>query len=364
MARTTTNILAILAICATILFISPTTSNAQDKNLLFVFGDSLYDGGMTLYNGVEGAGAEFWPYGENYFKRPAGRYTDGRVIPDFLAQYAGLPFLRPYLLPGLNDYTQGINFASASACVLVETRPGTINLARQMDYFVEMAWKLRNRIGELETNKLLSKAVYLFNIGGNDLFSLFETNRGGFPLNPYMKKDYVNQILGNLTSHIYTIYNQGGRKFAFQNIGPLGCMPSMKFMLQYQGSCVEEPVELAKMYNAAFSALVNRLQTRLPGFKYTIYDFHTSLHIRVLNGGRYGFKESEIACCGSGPFNGGFSCQKKGNSFTVCSNPADYLWFDAGHTTDRGNEQFASEFWLGGPNVVAPYNLQSFLAMS
>uniref|UniRef100_A0A803KQX0 Uncharacterized protein n=1 Tax=Chenopodium quinoa TaxID=63459 RepID=A0A803KQX0_CHEQI len=283
MGRRTRNILLTLTLYATLLF---TTSNAQDKTPLFVFGDSLYDGGMTLYNGVEGAGAEFWPYGMTYFKRPAGRYSDGRVIPDFLAQYVGLPFLRPYLQPGLEDFTQGINFASASACVLVETRPGT------------------------------------------------------------------------------TIYSQGGRKFAFQNVGPIGCMPSMKSMLHYDGSCLEEPLELARMYNAEFAALANRLQYRLPGFKYTIYDFHTSLHIRVLNGNRFGFKESETACCGSGPFNGGFTCQKEGHSFSICSNPADYLWFDAGHTTDRANEQFASEFWLGGPNVVAPCNLQTFLAMS
>ncbi|XP_021716585.1 GDSL esterase/lipase 4-like [Chenopodium quinoa] len=361
MGRRTRTILLTLALYATLLF---TTSNAQAKTPLFVFGDSLYDGGMTLYNGIEGAGAEFWPYGDTYFKRPAGRYSDGRVIPDFLAQYVGLPFLRPYLQPGLEDFTQGINFASASACVLVETRPGTINLARQMYYFNQMFHRLKLQVGEFEANKIISKAVYLFNIGGNDLFSLFETNREGFPLSPFLKRDYVNQILGNLTNHIYTIYSQGGRKFAFQNVGPIGCMPSMKSMLHYDGSCLEEPLELARMYNAEFATLANRLQYRLPGFKYTIYDFHTSLHIRVLNGNRFGFKESETACCGSGPFNGGFTCQKEGHSFSICSNPADYLWFDAGHTTDRANEQFASEFWLGGPNVVAPYNLQSFLAMS
>lgn len=77
-----------------------------------------------------------------------------------------------------------------------------------------------------------------------------------------------------------------------------------------------------------------------------------------------GLKETEVACCGSGPFNGGFSCQKKEHSFSVCSNPHDYLWFDAGHPTEKANEQFARELWAGGPDIVAPYNLQTFLTMT
>ncbi|KMT04758.1 hypothetical protein BVRB_7g169370 [Beta vulgaris subsp. vulgaris] len=363
MARRTRTILATFALYATLLLLSPTIGNAQEKTPLFVFGDSLFDTGMTLYNEVEGAGAEFWPYGETYFRKPSGRYSDGRNIPDFIALLAGLPFLRPYLLPGLNDFTLGINFASASACVLVETRPGTINLATQIYYFEHMVERLKQQVGESEANKLLSKAVYLFNIGGNDYFSLFEGNVDELPLSTYKKRAYMDLILGNLTTHLYSIYNQGGRKFAFLNIGPFGCLPSMKFMLGIQESCAEEPQELIRMHNAAFVALANRLQTQLKGFKYTIYDFYTSLHLRVLYGHTYGFKESETACCGSGPYNGGFTCQKYDYTFSVCSTPSDHLWFDAGHPTEKANYQFAKELWTGGPNIVAPYNLQDFMAL-
>ena len=93
-----------------------------------------------------------------------------------------------------------------------------------------------------------------------------------------------------LSSHIVkqTIYNQGGRKFAFQNLGPLGCMPSMKYMLNFKGTCAEEPQQLARMHNAAFGSQLKRLQGQLPGFKYSVYDFYTSLYLRVLYGTRYG----------------------------------------------------------------------------
>ncbi|KAJ8448288.1 hypothetical protein Cgig2_025212 [Carnegiea gigantea] len=274
----------------------------------YIFGDSMYDNGMTLYNGVKGAGAQFWPYGETYFKKPAGRYSDGLLIPDFVAEYAGLPFPKPYLLPGLNSYTNGINFASAGACVLVETRPRTINIKMQVDYFRQMVQKMKQQLGEAQATK--------------------------------------------------TIYNEGGRKFAFQNIGPLGCMPSVKFMLGFQGTCAQEPLSLAKMHNANFLAVVKKLQAQLPGFKYTVYDFYTSLYLRVLYGSRYGFQDSQTACCGSGAFNGDFTCQKKGENFTVCSNPSSYLWFDAGHPTQKADAQFAREFWTGNANIVSPYNLK------
>lgn len=76
-----------------------------------------------------------------------------------------------------------------------------------------------------------------------------------------------------------------------------------------------------------------------------------------------GFKESEIACCGSGAFNGDYSCQMEDRTFSLCNSLNDYLWFDARHPTHKANHQFAKEFWSGGPDVVAPYNLHNLFAM-
>ncbi|KAL2932944.1 GDSL esterase/lipase 4 [Bienertia sinuspersici] len=352
---------------ATLLFIilislSPSLSNAQRKTPLFVFGDSLYDNGMTFY-GRKNMGAQDWPYGQTYFQRAVGRYSDGRVIPDFIAEYAGLPFLQPYFSPGLQDLTNGVNFASAGSCVLVELRPHTINLMRQIDYFKEMVQRLKQQVGVAEANKLLSEAVYMFNVAGNDYVNLFEKNvNKKRSLSNFKKKRRINMILGNLTVHIKTVYKLGGRKFAFQKVGPLGCLPSIKHMLSYKGACMPEPQELAKMHNTAFVALIKNLETQLPDFKYSIYDFYTSLHHRVLYGATYGFRESQTACCGSGAYNGDFTCQKKGSTFSVCSNPNDYLWFDSAHPTDRANQDFSYEFWSGGPDLVSPYNLQTLFA--
>lgn len=42
------------------------------------------------------------------------------------AEYAKLALIKPYLQPGFEDYSDGVNFASAGAGVLPETHPGTV----------------------------------------------------------------------------------------------------------------------------------------------------------------------------------------------------------------------------------------------
>ncbi|KAK9734419.1 hypothetical protein RND81_04G138400 [Saponaria officinalis] len=173
----------------------------------------------------------------------------------------------------------------------------------------------------------------------------------------------MNHIIGNITLHIKTIYKVGGRKFAFQNVGPLGCVPSMKHMLGYKGSCHPETLDISKVHNAAFDAHLKQLHTQLPGFIYSIHDFHGSVVSRLENGPKYGFKETRMGCCGSGDYNGDFTCQKRSKSFSVCSNYNDFLWFDAAHPTDKANQQFSKEFWSGSSDVVSPINLQTLFAL-
>ncbi|XP_058007477.1 GDSL esterase/lipase 1-like isoform X3 [Hevea brasiliensis] len=91
---------------------------------LFIFGDSLFDSGNNNYLKNAAGRANFWPYGETFFKYPTGRFSDGRIIPDFIAEYLKLPLIPPYLQPGNHQFTYGANFASGGAGALVETYQG------------------------------------------------------------------------------------------------------------------------------------------------------------------------------------------------------------------------------------------------
>lgn len=53
----------------------------------FIFGDSFLDAGNNNYiNTTTLDQANFWPYGETYFKFPSGRFSDGRLISDFIGE--------------------------------------------------------------------------------------------------------------------------------------------------------------------------------------------------------------------------------------------------------------------------------------
>ncbi|GMY22673.1 GDSL esterase/lipase 1-like [Fagus crenata] len=330
---------------------------------LFIFGDSLVDVGNNNYiNTTTDYQGNVWPFGESFFKYPTGRASDGRLIPDFIAEYANLPLIPPYLLhPGYNRYIDGANFASGGAGALDETRRGlVINLNTQLNYFKNMETMLRQKLGEKEAKTLLVRAVYLISIGNNDYLVPFYPN--STVLQYSAQEELVNMVIGNLTTVIKEIYKIGGRKFAFLGLPPLGCFPLMRALKQGNTSaCMEDITTLVKLHNKALSEVLPKLQSQLKGFKYSIADLYTLFSERIDNPSKYGFTEGKIACCGSGPFRGIPSCGGRSSvqEYELCENASDHVFFDSAHPTEKANQQFAELIWSGTPNVIGPYNLKA-----
>ncbi|XP_050383855.1 GDSL esterase/lipase 4-like isoform X4 [Argentina anserina] len=293
-------------------------SKPQHKAALFVFGDSLFDSGNNQYLNASsgmGAGSTKLPYGETYFKHATGRVSDGRIVPDF------------------------------------------IDFPTQLSYFKAMEKSLRQRLGEKETRKLLGRAVYLFSIGGNDYFSYASKNPKALQI---YKRQYVAMVIKNMISALKEIYNLGGRKIAFQNVGPLGCVPATKAMNPSLGSkCSEEPLTLARLHNRVLFSYFEKLEKSLPGFKFSIFDYYNALGDRINNPSKYGFKEGKAACCGSGAYRGS-NCGggKNGTAYDLCSNPNEYVWFDGAHTTESTNHQLAELIWNGPQKITRPYTVK------
>ncbi|XP_021291452.1 GDSL esterase/lipase 1-like [Herrania umbratica] len=347
---------------AIFLSLSSCYSLPENHVALFIFGDSLFDAGNNNYiNTTVNYQANFWPYGETFFKYPTGRFSDGRLLPDFIAEYAGLPLIPPYLQPGNNNFVDGVNFASAGAGALVETYQGfVINLNTQVSYFKDVEKLLRQELGDAEAKRLLGRALYIISIGSNDYGVRITQNSS--VLQSYSKEEYVAMVIGNLTVAIKEIHMKGGRKFGFLGLGPLGCTPGMKVLVSGStGSCVDKATTLAHLHNKALSIALQKLENRLEGFKFANHDLYTSVSERMNNPSKYGFKVGNMACCGSGPYRGQSSCggKRQIKEYQLCEKASEYLFFDSGHPTERANRQIAELIWRGTPNMTRPYNLKA-----
>ncbi|KAL0696504.1 hypothetical protein Bca4012_063684 [Brassica carinata] len=352
--------------------------NCKDNNnlvtnqaALFVFGDSLFDAGNNNYiDTFSRFKSNVWPYGQTTFKSPTGRISNGRLIPDFIAEYAWLPLILPNLQPsnGNNQFTFGVNFASGGAGALVQTFPGmVINLGAQLNNFKNIANSLRFELGDAEAKRIISRAVYLFHIGGNDyVYPILFANSSIFQSTT--KEKFSDFVFGNITTVIEEVYKIGGRKFEFLNIGAYDCAPASLIIDRAKiGSCFKPITDLINLHNKKLPNVLKLLERDLSGFKYALHDYHTSLSERINNPLKYGFKEGKKACCGSGPLRGINTCGGRvlglSQGYELCENITEYLFFDSFHLTEKAHRQIAELIWSGPSNVTAPYNLKTLFEL-
>ncbi|KAF2304220.1 hypothetical protein GH714_028635 [Hevea brasiliensis] len=313
-------------------------SSAQEtaSGALFIFGDSSVDVGNNNYiTTIPENQADVKPYGQNgFFEGPTGRFSDGRVIVDFIADYANLPLISPFLQPSA-DHTHGANFASAGGGVLPETNQGlVIDLPTQLKNFEEVQKSLTEKLGEAQATELISEAVYFISIGSNDYL-------GGYLGNPKMQETYIPEVYVGMV---------------------IGCLPVLRAMnpKASESGCFEAGSSLALAHNNALKAILTSLEYILKGFKYCNSNFYNWLDDRIKNPSKYGFKDGVNACCGSGPYGGLLTCggNKKVTEFQLCNNADEHVWWDSFHPTERIHEQFAKALWNGSPFSVGPYNLE------
>ncbi|XP_002964442.2 GDSL esterase/lipase 6 [Selaginella moellendorffii] len=320
---------------------------------MFVFGDSLVDAGTNVFiAGVPNA-ANFDPYGETFFLKPTGRFSNGKIVPDFLAGLLGLALLPPFLKPGSN-FSQGANFASSGSEILDSTNNpdnDLIPLNAQVRQFQEFVKRRKPR--ELS----IPASIFLLVTGSNDLLGGYLLN--GSAQQAFNPQQYVDLLLGEYQKSLLALHRSGARKIVITGIGPLGCTPSLRLLQEITNNatgCLEESNELALAFNTKLAQLFQELTKNLTDAKIILvkpYDFFLDM---INNGTKYGFEETQKNCCGGGAYNAMIPCGR--DAPFLCHVPSKYLFWDF-HPTHQAARFISDQVWGGAPAFVEPLNLRA-----
>jgi phospholipase/lecithinase/hemolysin len=345
---------------------------------IFNFGDSNSDTG-----GLSAAfGAAPPPNGETFFKKPAGRYCDGRLVIDFIASSLGIPFLDAYLDSIGTNFSHGANFATAGSTIRRENRtlfqsgfsPFSLDVQTwQFNQFINRSQFAYEKGGVyremLPTQDIFSKALYTFDIGQNDLTSGYFTN-----LTTKEVKGYLPDLMERFTNLIKAIYDLGGRFFWIHNTGPIGCLPYVLVRVpalaakKDQVGCGEVFNEAAQLFNAKLKETVAQLRKDLPSATFTYVDVYSVKYEMFKNPGKHGFEEPLISCCGHGgkynyDVNAGCGATIRVNNTEIligksCPEPLKKVCWDGIHFTEAAN-RFIFEQIADGKFSDPPVPLKS-----
>ncbi|KAI3452170.1 hypothetical protein Pfo_008835 [Paulownia fortunei] len=263
---------------------------------LYVFGDSLFDSGNNNFLPTL-AKADFSPYGMDFDRGPTGRFTNGRTLVDFIAEFLGLPYSPPYLslLQRVLHPEQltGLNFASASCGILPETGNHLgkcLNFVEQVDFFKRTVEEElpRHYPNSDELSNYLSKSVFVISIGSNDYINNYLDTQRHDTSKRYSPESFAKLLIDKLSQQLQRLHQLGARKVIMFEIGPIGCIPSSTKQFKHNGRCVEEINQLAVIFNNQLAPMLQNLTSTLQGSAFILGHAHWLGYDAVINPSKYG----------------------------------------------------------------------------
>ncbi|XP_024388397.1 GDSL esterase/lipase At3g09930 [Physcomitrium patens] len=327
-------------------------------NRIFVIGDSFVDNGNrdpdnSTYTAI-GSVNQSWqpPFGRTRPGKPAGRFSDGKVLSDFLADYMGLkpvPYRSREDPPPSTRLKDGINFAVGGAGVFPnEGFTKTGDQIRQLKAVMTRSI-YRNRYDE---------SLVFYTISGNDYAAYV---RNGGSLDPVSISTFVTSVVGQATKDLRALYDLGFRSFVVSKLSPLGCGPASTAANGFK-ECQIEINALSRLHNVQ---LALSLTTALP-FDANVLYLDNQLAFEAII-----FKPFDNArldpCCSGLQF--GRLCgdvDGQGNKqYSLCnlSSQADFFWWDEFHPTETAWSSIFNLF-TNGVVYTSGRSLRRFLGCS
>uniref|UniRef100_A0A7N0ZQY9 GDSL esterase/lipase EXL3 n=1 Tax=Kalanchoe fedtschenkoi TaxID=63787 RepID=A0A7N0ZQY9_KALFE len=304
---------------------------------LIAFGDSIVDPGNN--NGISTlVKANFPPYGKNFREGPTGRFSNGKVPTDLIAEELSIKELVPaYLDPNLqpSDLITGVSFASGASGYdpLTPKIASVISLSQQLDYFKEYISKLRSLVGEDQTNYILARSLFLVVAGSDDLANTYFSARARQL--EYDIPAYTDLMANEAAKFYENLYEMGARRIGVLSAPPIGCLPSQRTLGgAFQGRpCIESYNQAAKLYNSKLQRVIDSFNTKNTDARAHVFDIYNPIFDLVQNPAKNGFEVVDRGCCGTGDIEVSVLCNRL-NPLQTCSDPTKYIFWDSYHPTE------------------------------
>ncbi|CAK8544040.1 unnamed protein product [Lathyrus sativus] len=295
---------------------------------LFVFGDSYADTG-NIKRGL----AFSWkhPYGVTFPGKPAGRFSDGRVLTDYIAMYLKLKSpasyrIRKHLAP--HHLKNGMSFAFGGTGVFETLYPGP-NMTTQISFFEKA---IQDKVF---TTSDIRKSVALVSVAGND-YTRYNVKNGSIQGLPSFISSVVNQTITN----VIRIKELGVKKVIISNLQPVGCLPSLTASSSFKQCNETSNTLLVNYHNILLTEAVTKLNQQNNDHSsapFIVLDLYNSFMSVLKHPSTHNIKNELEPCCvgeSSKYFCG--SVVKKVKKYKVCENPKSAFFWDMVHPTDAG----------------------------
>lgn len=297
----------------------PTLSSAMLVNNVFVFGDSLSDGG-NVYNYVNAVTS-----GTIQFPPPpyAQRFSNGPVAVEQFAARAGVNLQASTI--GGNNYAYG---GAATGVVAGTSTDNYLTLSIPIPFLNGTG--IQNQVKSFSGGFNPSDSLFVVWGGPNDIFTWLD----GF--STAIIDDVVAGAVSNIVDSISTLAGQGAENFLIPNMVDLGQTP---FGIKIGGSGQALLTQISNGFNASLEQGLDVLS----GVNILRPDVNKLLQLLQADPKAYGFDNVTDAC-----FNK--------TTFEICKNPDRYLFWDDVHPTEHGHALIAGTFYskaIPEPSVIA-----------
>ncbi|KAL1333675.1 hypothetical protein HN51_062555 [Arachis hypogaea] len=356
-------VLTITTICM-ISSTSATTTRLFKK--IYAFGDSFTDTGNTKNaNGPSGFGhVSNAPYGSTFFNHSTNRYSDGRLVIDFVTESLSMPYLPPYkhLKKGKND-TFGVNFAVAGSTAInhaffvrnnlsLDVTPQSIQ--SQLIWFNRYLNESQGCEGVESGCTDFNETLFWFGeIGVNDY---------AYTLGSNIPDDTIRKLaISSTTGVLQSLLEKGAKYIVVQGLPLTGCLPLAMYLASPDNrddiGCVKSANNQSYNHNLVLQEKIQELRKQYPESIIVYADYWNAYRAVMKNPSKYGFTEVFKVCCGYGepPYNFSVYATCGTPNATACISPSHYINWDGVHLTEA-MYKVVSEMFLQGNLTQPPFN--------